>query len=597
MVDPLQFYHERFDQFTKQLNLISNKVDRYSVIRIIVFMAGLVLLYFSTTLSLEIALTFTASFMIIFGLIVYRHSKLHQLKKKIVKLCEINKNEIRAINGKFSQFNQGDEFININQYSDDLDIFGLGSLFQYLNRTTTIKGKQKLAGWLANQELKPEVILQKQAAVKELAKMSEWRQNLQLIGTNTNEKKQDVKDILTWLEKNPMIKKTWFKYLTFFVIILTLGLFTLSILEITPSSLFILYILTVPFLMIGPFFKKINTIHAQLGRKTDLLIKYSSLIKHIEEHDFKSQYLKNMKQESFIVGKNASQMIKNLSKISLAFNQRLNMIAGIVLNLLLLWDLIQTIRLENWKKKHKNHLVKWFDTIAEFDALSSLGCFYFNNPHYQFPKIKDGEFFIGTKELGHPLIHHKARINNNIEILGQQQFVIITGANMAGKSTFLRTLGINMILASTGAPVCAESFEWSPTQIFTSIRTKDSLYKNESYFFAELKQLKVLIDKLESGERLFIILDEILKGTNSKDKQTGSKHLIEQLIRLNASGIIATHDLALGTLADNYPQNINNMRFEVEFENDELVFDYKLKEGISQNMNATFLMKKMGITI
>jgi DNA mismatch repair ATPase MutS len=374
-------------------------------------------------------------------------------------------------------------------------------------------------------------------------------------------------------------------------------LLTLSIFEIIPPSIFILYIIIIPSLIIGKFFKRINTIHAQLGKKTDLFIKYSGIIKHIEEHNFNSEYLKKIKQESQIIGNNASSLIKNLSKISLAFNQRLNMIAGILLNLFLLWDLIQTIRLENWKKKHKKQLVKWFDVIAKFDALSSLGCFYFNNPDNVFPIISDEDFFIQANDLGHPLIHKKNRINNSIKILGGAQFVIITGANMAGKSTFLRTLGINMVLASTGAPVCAQSFKWSPIQIFTSIRTKDSLFKNESYFFAELKQLKVLIDRLESGEKLFIILDEILKGTNSRDKQTGSKHLIEQLIRLNASGIIATHDLALGQLIDSYPENIKNMRFEVEFKNDELVFDYKLKDGISQNMNATFLMKKMGITI
>ncbi len=598
MIPPLQFYQERFEQFSEKLKHTSNLVDRYSVIRIIVFVGGLFLLYFSTSFSLTITLIYAFCFVIIFGLIVYRHSKLHKLKKNLGILRDINKNEISAVDGSFSHFKNGNEFINNkNIYADDLDIFGEGSLFQYLDRTISTNGKEKLAEWLANQELSAEKIRQKQEAVKELADMPEWRQNLQLIGKNTDEKKQDVQDILKWLKEAPMIKKRSFKYFIFFIILINLGLLTLSILEIIPSSTFILYILIIPSLIIGKFFKRINTIHSQLGKKTDLFIKYSGIIKHIENHNFTSEYLKNIKQESLIIDNNASNIIKNLSKISQSFDQRLNMIAGILLNLFLLWDLIQCIRLENWKSKHKAKLVKWFDVIAEFDALSSLGCLYFNNPTYHFPKINTNDFSIKADELGHPLIHPKSRINNNISISGETQFVIITGANMAGKSTFLRTLGVNMILASAGAPVCAQSFEWSPIEIFTSIRTKDSLLKNESYFFAELKQLKVLIDRLESGKKLFIILDEILKGTNSKDKQTGSKHLIEQLIRLNASGIIATHDLALGQLKDTYPENINNMRFEIEFKNDELVFDYKLKEGISQNMNATFLMKKMGITL
>ncbi len=598
MIPPLQFYQERLTHFSEELKNTSNLVDRYSIIRIVVFIGGLFLLYFSTSFSLTITLGYAFCFVIIFGLIVYRHSKLHKLKKNLSILRDLNENEIFAINGKFSQFEKGDEFIsNENNYADDLDIFGLGSLFQFLNRTSTTTGKEKLAGWLANQELNAEKILQKQEAIKELAKLPEWRQNLQLIGKNTNEKKQDVLDILKWLNEASLIKKNWFKYFIVFINLITFSLLTFSILNVISPTIFILYIIIVPFLIIGSFFRRINVIHAQLGRKTDLFLKYSTIIKHIEETEFKSEYLKNIKKDSLIIDNTASRIIKNLSKISLAFNQRLNMIAGLLLNLFLLWDLIQCIRLENWKIKHKAKLVKWFDVIAEFDALSSLGCFYFNNPAYQFPKINTADFSIKADELGHPLIHKKNRINNSIKILGQAQFVIITGANMAGKSTFLRTLGVNMVLASTGAPVCAQSFVWSPIQIFTSIRTKDSLFKNESYFFAELKQLKVLIDRLESGEKLFIILDEILKGTNSKDKQTGSKHLIEQLIRLNASGIIATHDLALGQLIDSYPDNIKNMRFEVEIKNDELIFDYKLKEGISQNMNATFLMKKMGITI
>lgn len=325
-----------------------------------------------------VALVYAAVFVIIFALIVYRHGKLHKLKKNLITLCEINKNEILLINGEFSQFDKGDEFINNgNHYADDLDIFGMGSLFQYLNRTSTINGKDKLADCLANQELNPNVILQKQHAVKELAEIPEWRQSLQLIGKNTNEKKQDVLDILKWIEEAPLIKKSWFKYFILFINLISFSLLTLSILNVISPTVFILHIITVPFLIIGFYFKRINVIHAQLGRKTDLFLKFSSIIKHIEEKDFKSEYLNKIKNDSLIINDSASRIIKNLSKISSAFNQRLNMIAGILLNLFLLWDLIQCMRLENWKTKHKIQLVKWFDAVAEFDALSSLGCFYF----------------------------------------------------------------------------------------------------------------------------------------------------------------------------------------------------------------------------
>lgn len=168
---------------------------------------------------------------------------------------------------------------------------------------------------------------------------------------------------------------------------------------------------------------------------------------------------------------------------------------------------------------------------------------------------------------------------------------------MAGKSTYLRTVGVNMVLAMTGGPVLADRFTIKPVDLFTGIKTSDSLQDGESYFFAELKRLEMLIRQLESGDPVFIILDEILRGTNSADKQKGSKALISQLVKLGASGMIATHDLTLGELAAVFPENVANKRFEVEIEANELVFDYKLKEGISKNLNASFLMKKMGITM
>lgn len=594
----LNFYQKRFSQFSEQLTRITSLVDRYSMIRLTVFIIGIVLMYFITTFGIWVSVGYFVLFAVIFGFIVYRHSKLHKLKQKLTHLKKINEDEIAALHGNFENFDAGKEFISSdNHYTDDLDIFGNGSLFQYLNRSSTISGKAKLAHNLLEQVLDPEVILKKQQAVQELAKKPEWRQNFQLIGLNTSEKKEDIDDVKNWLEKTPLINKQKAKIIVFVVNLITFCLFVLSIFNVFPSIIFILYVIIIPFTILGIYFKRINLIHAQLGKKTDLFIKYSDLIRLIEEETFKSEYLKDLKQKSSIDQMQASGIIKKLSKISMAFNQRLNMVAGLLLNMFSLWDLMQYLRLENWKVRHKSKMLLWFDVMAEFDALSSLACFHFNHPEYCFPQPSQTELSIIAGDMGHPLIHQHKRINNDYKIEGSGHFTIITGANMAGKSTFLRTLGTNMILASTGAPVCARSFEWNPVPIFTSIRTRDSLFKNESYFFAELKRLKSLIEQLQSGNRMFIILDEILKGTNSKDKQTGSMHLIEQLIRLKASGIIATHDLVLGKLADTYPENIENMRFEVEFENDELVFDYKLKNGISQNMNATFLMKKMGITM
>jgi DNA mismatch repair ATPase MutS len=255
------------------------------------------------------------------------------------------------------------------------------------------------------------------------------------------------------------------------------------------------------------------------------------------------------------------------------------------------------MRLEQWQQAYNDKLPRWFDALAEIEALASLSAFSYDNPGYVFPDISTDHFVIQAGDACHPLIPSIQRINNQISVTHRGHFNIITGANMAGKSTYLRTIGVNLILALAGAPVCAASFSCYPARIFTSLRTTDSLSTNKSYFYAELLRLKELIDRLNSGEELFILLDEILKGTNSTDKQAGSKALLTQLIGLGAAGFIATHDLELGNLINTFPEDVTNYCFEAEIIGEELHFDYKLKPGIAKNLNATFLMKKMGITI
>ena len=261
----------------------------------------------------------------------------------------------------------------------------------------------------------------------------------------------------------------------------------------------------------------------------------------------------------------------------------------------LLWNVKYAIKVEQWTEKYKSEIEQWFEAIAQFDMLVSMGVFAFNHPDYTYPQVSDKFRFEG-KALGHPMLHRDKCVRNDVNICKTPYFLVITGANMAGKSTYLRTIGINHTLACAGVPVCTESLTFYPCRLVTNLRTADSLADNESYFFAELKRLKMIIDRLQSGEELFIILDEILKGTNSEDKQKGSMALMKQLLSLNGNGIIATHDLLLGNLEQEYPDNVKDYRFEADITNDQLTFSYKIRKGVAQNMNACFLMKKMGIT-
>lgn len=589
-------YQSRYDRLNLEFKKVNKKIQNISILRISTFIVGVVLIYLTSGFSAGHVIVVVAVFLPAFVASVVWHTKSHQKRDELKRLLKINKNELDALVGKYDQFESGKDFHDDDHhFAGDLDIFGEGSIFQYLNRTSTIIGKTKLAGWFLNPEKDIEVISSRQKSVSDLNEKLDWRQKFQSVGMWISESKEDKQGIFDWFKLPTDFQKNIFTFLIYSMPVLSTFMLLMLIMDYINFQIFTIYIF-IPLGIAFSQFRKIQAKHELVSRKSELLRKYSKLIGLIESEKFSSPALLahqiRLKSEH-----HASEAIRKLSKIVNALDARLNIFGWLLLNYFILWDILQARRLEQWREANRDNVPEWFDTLSEFDALNSLGGFAYNHPGFILPQPVKNAFQLEATACGHPLIQPGVRVDNPISFSNWGQFVIITGANMAGKSTYLRTVAVNFVLAMVGAPVCAAEFRFKPAPVFTSIRTKDNLLQNESYFFAELKRLKVIIDELEKGNRLFIVLDEILKGTNSKDKQTGSKALLKQLIRYGASGLIATHDLALGELINEYPGNIRNMRFEVEIRNDELEFDYKLKDGISRNLNATFLMKKMGITI
>ena len=600
----IETYKTRREKYSVKLLKLKTKNRFISYLRALIFIIISVIIYFSVTIGLILSIISLSFLISLFLFLIKKNINLKKAIKKTINLIKINENELFAIDGNYDIFHSGNEYTDYDHpYSYDLDIFGKGSLFQYINRTSTISGKNQLAASLSKINIQKQTIEERQLSVTELSKITDWRQNFTASSLTNDEKfnekinsKEDetLNNLNQWADESVIFinKKIW-KYLLFILPVLTGVLLFLGIIRILPYTFMSLSAL-INLSIIGIYLKKINFEHTKLGRRTNSLKKIKELIKITEFSNFSTPYLQKLKNKLTENQSSYAQLLK-LNKTLQAFDIRLNMIVGILLNAFLLWDLQILLRLEKQKKSLKQSIPDWFDVIGEFDALISISNFYYNNPDYSFPSISEEGFILKMKDAGHPLIHYKNRVTNDFEIIGFNNISIITGANMAGKSTFLRTTGINMILGAAGAPVCAEKMIFTPIPIYTSVRTNDSLHKNESYFYAELMRLKKITDILKSGDKLFIIIDEMLKGTNSKDKHKGSYELIKQLIKLNAAGLVATHDIQLGKLIDEYPGNISNKRFEVEILNNELVFDYKLKEGISQNLNASFLMKKYGI--
>lgn len=595
---PMDYFNSRLLDFNKKLTALKVKINYFSTFRILVFLLTVTGVYLASSQGWMLVIS---AAVIGFGTFIYlviKQSGLIKYNERLEALIEINETELALQARNWNIENDGKNYLSTDHpYATDLDMFGKKSLFQLINRSATLSGEKRLAHILNHPFKTIKELKKRQKAINELALKPEWRQEFQAIGKLGKEEDSDIENLAKWSNEN---KSGFNRPLYYLLLVLnpTLGfavIFMIAYFGLNFSA-FILFLL-LPFSILVPKLGEIGYQHGQLSRKNETLKKYAALFHLLETENFNSEILVSDKNLLAGDANSASQAVNHLSEISAKFDYRLNLLVGILLNIFFLWDIWQIIRLEKWKTRNGTFVEKWFESLAEVDELASLAGFAFAHTESIYPVCSDNEFELLGENVKHPFLKSGQCVGNNINIEGLGQFRIITGANMAGKSTYLRTVGINLVLAMTGSPVLADKFIFTPVDLFTGIKTTDSLQDGESYFFAELKRLKEIIQHLEKGGTLFVILDEILRGTNSADKQNGSKSLIKQLLTMKASGLIATHDLALGELADIFPNNVGNQRFEVEIENNELRFDYQLKEGISQNLNATFLMKKMGITI
>ncbi len=589
----IEFYHSKQETFNSKLRAVSQKIRLFAWYRLAAFI--LIFVPFAgwgwngwlTVLPATL-------FLVLFFFLVKKNIQLEKQKKKFETLKKITEDEILALEHQFSHFENGKEFLNPAHFNSyDLDLFGEDSVFQFINRTSTLSGKQRLAGWLQSPPLDKTEIEQRQEAVRELSAIPNWRLHFLANGHLFKETPELNEEIKQWSETELNLNRPAAIRASIIVIPL-LTIFAAIPAFIGISNLWVVLMLFIQWGILWFSRKRVTQYYEFFGRKSELLGKYMQLLEFIEEREFHSPFLLVL-QKKVRTPDRASHIFRQLKKLVGQFEYRQNLVVALVFNSLFLWDLRCVYKLWNWHRHNRQKLAAWLDVIAETDALISLANLAYNHPEFIYPEIHDGGFTLQAKQLGHPLLPAGKRVNNDLSINGWGKVLIITGANMAGKSTFLRTVGVNLILGRTGAPVCAENLVFSPVKVYTNMRTTDNLLKDESYFFAELKRIKTVLDRLENGEKIFVILDEMLKGTNSVDKLNGSRELIRKLLELKAVALIATHDLKISEMEEEYPQMVFNKCFEIKLENDEMRFDYLLTDGVTKTMNATFLMKKMGI--
>jgi ABC-type multidrug transport system fused ATPase/permease subunit len=565
-----------------------------SVSRFITFVGGFIIIWIGFTRNITLGLVFSFGLIILF-LYLLKQFLFHSEKKDFLgNLVKINQNEADALSGKISAFDSGNSYIDIkHDFSFDVDLFGSASLFQYLNRTVTDYGRDILAGWLSDPfSLSPEMP-ERQEVIKELASKDRWRHKFMASGMKTPLTKNEISDLTRWLEEDAVMTSSFKKILINVLPAITMLSLLLVLTGILPYQVFVFFLL-LNLLYVTSGLKITNRIHNSLSRKYSYLSSMNALLGTFQSESFKSPVLNEIGMNISGEKTSAAVSVKKLGKLIQFFDSRNNMITGFLLNGLLLWDYQCLSRIEKWKSENKNMFPLWLRMIGQADAFISLGNYAFNNPGFAYPGISDMDVF-SAKNLGHQLIDERKRICNDFSHGEKGIICIISGANMAGKSTFLRTVAVNYILAMAGAPVCASEMKFIPSKLFTSMRTMDSLSDNESYFYAELRRLNLLKKRIEEGVPVFFILDEILKGTNSADKSTGSRLFLQRLIERGGTGLLATHDTSLGPMESEYPSVIINKCFEIEIDGENIRFDYKIQNGITQKMNAVFLMKQMGI--
>lgn len=589
-----QLYQQRATKFAETADDLQAKFQKFSLVRLLAFSIGVAITaYVGVTFGIVAGFIIAVLALAGFAQFVFWHLKIQENQQHQAALAQINENEIAYLNKAYTEFANGSAYVDAaHPYTVDLDIFGDYSFFQYTNRASTIIGQNRYADYLQKNTTKEE-ILNRQEATTELREKLEWRQHLQAHGLTTEDDIEHLRLLEKWLKDEPFVLPNKLYQAAIWLVPIWFILSIYLAVVYLPNLGALLFLLPQAWI-IKKTMEQVNHVHLQTTYAEKTLAHYARLIGHIETEKFQSAKLAKL-QIAFLGDKNASVCIHQLSKIIRQLNVRYNPFS-ILLNLSMMWDLKYVLQLEKWKRDLKENLPQWFESLAEFEAILSLSTLHYNHSDWTFPIINENEVFKGT-EIGHPLIEKEKRICNTIEIPTKGHIKLITGSNMAGKSTFLRTVGLNIALAMSGAPVCAQKLELPMLQVYTSMRTQDALHESTSSFYAELKRLKFIIEAVENGDNILFLLDEILKGTNSKDRHTGSKALIQQLIDSKGSGIIATHDLELGGLEATSNGSVENLRIEVEIKDGKLFFDYKLKKGVSESFNATLLMKQMGIKI
>jgi ABC-type multidrug transport system fused ATPase/permease subunit len=604
---PETIFLQRQQQFTEDKQAAQHRYNQLAFWRLVWFIASVAAVWILGKLDEQIG-AIVALLIGITGFLVLlkRHQTVRRERDLSYHLAFINQDEAARLKRQYLRPETGEQYANpTHYYSGDLDVFGKHSLFRLLNRTHTYEGQNRLAQWLqAPSSL--ETIQLRQQAVAELIPQLDWRQRVEALAYLEENIGQSPKSLITWATAEDKPLPSYFNIIRFLFPVITLSLFIAWLSGLVPGMTVFLALVVHGFVL-SRTAEKAKNVSEQTFEISAALRAYQALFEQVEQVKGEAVRLKAIRQVLTSDGSSVSMAIRQLSKLTEGLNYRRNPYFYIFFGIAMLWDLHYLFRLERWQKQFGPSLTFWFQALGELEALNSLAGFSYAHPEYALPTIVEDQLTLAVSLAAHPLLPPDRSVANSLSLVGSGQTILITGSNMSGKSTFLRTVGANVVLALSGAVVSAEKFTCSPIQVFTSMRTQDSLEESTSSFYAELKRLQTLINLTKETQTIPVLyfLDEILKGTNSADRHRGAEALIRQLHRTTASGFVSTHDLELGQLASEQlavagkapAEFVTNYHFQSDLKDGELIFDYKLRNGICESFNASQLMRAIGIEI
>lgn len=595
MSTPAKYYENIVAENTLLATALQSRYDRLAMVRLVVFLGWIVAMIVLIGTNGLWALAFFLLSVPLIAWGVRKHLKIKKAAEEARVMVDLAEGELLALAHDFSRFAAGAGYLDqAHQYALDLDIFGPKSIFQLSNRTVTAPGSFRLAEALSGQHDEA-TAARTRVQGKVLAAMPDWCLRFRTIGVDLNDDIRYSDRLLNWLDRPNVVGGGIHTVLLFVTPLLTVASLAFMFL-VSPWQLGVLGLLPAAWMM-RKYRETIAEEHTQTAQMGDMLATYATLLEHIRTLPPASTAAQEEFADAARLGEKSIVALRRLSYLISQLDVRYNPFV-VILEIGGLWSLNWLRKLDQWREEHRADLPAWLAVLAETDALVSWATLRHNYPEWTDPEFTD-EPIVQATGLGHPLLPATGRVTNDFSLGTNGHIHLITGSNMAGKSTWLRTVGVNLVLANAGSPVCARHLRLRPNlEVWTSMRTQDDLSESTSSFYAELKRLKAIIEAVsDPDQQVFFLLDEILKGTNSRDRHTGSRALIRQLIRERGAGIIATHDLELAALESEPGSRVENYAMEVQTEGDQLTFDYKLHPGVCQSFNATALMARMGIDI